>query len=224
MNADSDLYRAHPDWAIRTPHRKPSHGRNEYLLNFADAAVVDNIFEQMSALLGSANISYIKWDMNRFVSEGYDLSRDAEHQGEAYHRYILGVYDLLEPAAHGLPGAHHRGLRVGRWPVRTWGMLFYTPQIWCSDDSDAIERLKIQYGTSMFYPLSTMGAHVSITPNHQTMRSRRLPRARTSPHSARSAMNLIWGVCRPPSWMRSTGRSHGSSDTAKYCIPAISTG
>lgn len=77
VNADSDLYRAHPDWAIRTPGRKPSHGRNEYLLNFADAAVVDNIFEQMSALLGSANISYIKWDMNRFVSEGYDLSRDA---------------------------------------------------------------------------------------------------------------------------------------------------
>ncbi len=170
VNADSDLYRAHPDWAIRTPGRKPSHGRNEYLLNFADAAVVDNIFEQMSALLGSANISYIKWDMNRFVSEGYDLSRDAEHQGEAYHRYILGVYDLLERLLTAFPELIIEGCASGggRFDM---GMLFYTPQIWCSDDSDAIERLKIQYGTSMFYPLSTMGAHVSITPNHQTMRS-----------------------------------------------------
>ena len=169
VNKDSDLYRAHPDWAVRTPGRRMDHGRNEYLLNFADREVVDNIYGQMSRLLDEANIAYIKWDMNRFVSEGYDVTRGAEHQGEAYHRYILGVYDLLERLLRRFPDLIIEGCASGggRFDI---GMLYYTPQIWCSDDTDAIERIKIQYGTSFFYPLSSMGAHVSVVPNHQANR------------------------------------------------------
>lgn len=169
VNKDSDLYRAHPDWAVRTPGRRMDHGRNEYLLNFADREVVDNIYGQMSRLLDEANIAYIKWDMNRFVSEGYDVTRGAEHQGEAYHRYILGVYDLLERLLRRFPDLIIEGCASGggRFDM---GMLYYTPQIWCSDDTDAIERIKIQYGTSFFYPLSSMGAHVSVVPNHQANR------------------------------------------------------
>lgn len=169
VNKDSDLYRAHPDWAVHTPGRRMDHGRNEYLLNFANKEVVDNIYGQMSRLLDEANISYIKWDMNRFVSEGYDVTRSAERQGEAYHRYILGVYDLLERLLRRFPDLIIEGCASGggRFDM---GMLYYTPQIWCSDDTDAIERLKIQYGTSYFYPLSAMGAHVSVVPNHQTNR------------------------------------------------------
>lgn len=169
VNKDSDLYRAHPDWAVHTPGRHMNHGRNEFLLNFANKDVVDNIYGQMSRLLDEANIAYIKWDMNRFVSEGYDVTRGAEHQGEAYHRYILGVYDLLERLLQRFPDLIIEGCASGggRFDM---GMLYYTPQIWCSDDTDAIERLKIQYGTSYFYPLSAMGAHVSVVPNHQTNR------------------------------------------------------
>ena len=146
-----------------------NHGRNEFLLNFANKDVVDNIYGQMSRLLDEANIAYIKWDMNRFVSEGYDVTRGAEHQGEAYHRYILGVYDLLERLLQRFPDLIIEGCASGggRFDM---GMLYYTPQIWCSDDTDAIERLKIQYGTSYFYPLSSMGAHVSVVPNHQANR------------------------------------------------------
>ena len=131
--------------------------------------MVDNIYGQMSRLLDEANIAYIKWDMNRFVSEGYDVTRGAEHQGEAYHRYILGVYDLLERLLQRFPDLIIEGCASGggRFDM---GMLYYTPQIWCSDDTDAIERLKIQYGTSYFYPLSAMGAHVSVVPNHQANR------------------------------------------------------
>lgn len=169
VNKDSDLYRAHPDWAVHTPGRHMNHGRNEFLLNFANKDVVDNIYGQMSRLLDEANIAYIKWDMNRFVSEGYDVTRGAEHQGEAYHRYILGVYDLLERLLQRFPDLIIEGCASGggRFDM---GMLYYTPQIWCSDDTDAIERLKIQYGTSYFYPLSSMGAHVSVVPNHQANR------------------------------------------------------
>lgn len=169
VNKDSDLYRAHPDWAVHTPGRRMNHGRNEFLLNFANKDVVDNIYGQMSRLLDEANIAYIKWDMNRFVSEGYDVTRGAEHQGEAYHRYILGVYDLLERLLQRFPDLIIEGCASGggRFDM---GMLYYTPQIWCSDDTDAIERLKIQYGTSYFYPLSAMGAHVSVVPNHQANR------------------------------------------------------
>lgn len=169
VNKDSDLFRAHPEWALRTPGRAMSHGRNEYVLNFADNAVVDNIYEQMYSLLSSANIAYIKWDMNRFISEGYDITRGAAHQGELFHRYIIGVYSLMERLLQAFPDLLIESCASGggRFDM---GMLYYSPQIWCSDDTDAVERVNIQYGTSVFYPLSSMGSHVSITPNHQTGR------------------------------------------------------
>ncbi|WP_353336386.1 alpha-galactosidase [Bifidobacterium psychraerophilum] len=169
VNKDSDLFRAHPEWALHTPGRAMSHGRNEYVLNFADGAVVDNIYEQMYSLLSSANIAYIKWDMNRFISEGYDITRGAAHQGELFHRYIIGVYSLMERLLQAFPDLLIESCASGggRFDM---GMLYYSPQIWCSDDTDAVERVNIQYGTSVFYPLSSMGSHVSITPNHQTGR------------------------------------------------------
>lgn len=169
VNKDSDLYRTHPDWAIHTPGRHMNHGRNEFLLDFSNPDVVENIYRQMHHILSTANISYIKWDMNRFVSEGFDTNRGPQSQGEFHHRYILGVYDLLQRLLDAFPDLLIEGCASGggRFDM---GMLYYTPQIWCSDDTDAVERMKIQYGTSFFYPPSTMGAHVSIVPNHQTGR------------------------------------------------------
>ncbi|KFF30551.1 alpha-galactosidase [Bifidobacterium bombi] len=169
VNKDSDLYRTHPDWAIHTPDRHMNHGRNEFLLDFSNPDVVDNIYTQMHRILSTANISYIKWDMNRLVSEGFDNIRGPESQGEFHHRYILGVYSLLQRLLDAFPDLLIEGCASGggRFDM---GMLYYTPQIWCSDDTDAVERMKIQYGTSYFYPPSTMGAHVSIVPNHQTGR------------------------------------------------------
>ncbi|AKV55844.1 alpha-galactosidase [Bifidobacterium actinocoloniiforme DSM 22766] len=169
INKDSDLYRAHPDWAIHTPGRHMNHGRNEFLLNFANAEVVDNIYEQMYRILSSANISYVKWDMNRYVSEAFDATRGPDAQGEFRHRYILGVYELMQRLLDAFPELLIEGCASGggRFDM---GMLYYTPQIWCSDDTDAVERMKTQYGTSYFYPPISMGAHVSVVPNHQTER------------------------------------------------------
>ncbi|MCO6558316.1 MAG: alpha-galactosidase [Bifidobacterium sp.] len=169
ISKKSKLYEAHPDWVIRTPGRAMSHGRNEYVLNFADDKVVDGIYEQMKALLSSADISYIKWDMNRNISEGYDATRGFERQGELFHRYVLGVYKLHELLLQAFPNLLIEGCSSGggRFDL---GMLYYTPQIWASDNTDAVARMKIQYGTSMFYPLGSMGSHVSIVPNHQSGR------------------------------------------------------
>ncbi|NMM93019.1 alpha-galactosidase [Bifidobacterium oedipodis] len=169
VNMDSDLYRAHPDWVLHTPDRPMSHGRNQYVLNFANPDVVDNIFGQMHAVLSSANISYIKWDMNRYITEAYDVTRDERHQGEVFHRYILGMYELNQRLLEAFPDLIIEGCASGggRFDL---GMLCYSPQIWASDDTDAVERMSIQYGTSLFYPLASIGAHVSIVPNHQTNR------------------------------------------------------
>jgi alpha-galactosidase len=146
-----------------------SQSRNQYVLNFANQEVVDNVFEQMAKVLSSANISYIKWDMNRYITEAYDASRGAQHQGEVFHRYILGMYQLNARLLEAFPDLIIEGCASGggRFDL---GMLCYSPQIWTSDDTDAVERMSIQYGTSMFYPLSSMGSHVSIVPNHQTNR------------------------------------------------------
>ena len=169
VNKESDLYQTHPDWVIHTPGRHESHGRNQYVLNFANSQVVDAIYDQMYRLLSGANISYIKWDMNRNITEAYDITRGAEHQGELLHRYILGVYELHERLLQVFPNLIIEGCASGggRFDL---GMLYYVQQIWASDDSDAVERMRIQYGTSLFYPLASMGAHVSIVPNHQTGR------------------------------------------------------
>ena len=169
VNKDSDLFRAHPDWAIHTPGRHRSEGRNQYVLNFANKEVVDNIFEQMAKIIRTSYISYIKWDMNRLITEAYDVTRGASKQGEVFHRYILGVYDLYERLLKEFPELLIESCASGGGRFDA-GMIYYAPQAWASDDSDAIERLYIQYGTSVVYPVSSIGAHVSAVPNHQVNR------------------------------------------------------
>ena len=273
VNKDSDLYRAHPDWILQTPGRNTSHGRYQYVLDFARKEVVDYIYGMMTKLLSESKISYIKWDMNRSITECYSSKLPSDRQGEVFHRYILGVYDLYERLTNEFPEVLFESCASGggrfdpgmlyyapqgwtsddsdaierlkiqydiygmmtkllseskisyiKWDMNRSitecyssklpsdrqgevfhryilgvydlyerltnefpevlfescasgggrfdpGMLYYAPQGWTSDDSDAIERLKIQYGTSMCYPLSSMGSHVSVVPNHQVFRN-----------------------------------------------------
>ena len=169
VNEDSDLYRAHPDWVLHVPGRAPSRGRGQLVLDFSREDVRDCIYGQMKEVLASAEISYIKWDMNRSLTDVWSAGLPARQQGEVYHRYVLGVYDLLERLHHDYPHILIEGCCGGGGRF-DGGMLYYTPQIWCSDDSDAIDRLRIQYGTSFCYPVCTMGAHVSAVPNEQNGR------------------------------------------------------
>lgn len=170
VNKDSELYRNHPDWIIQTPHRHPSHGRQQYVLDFSRPEVVDAIYTMMAKILADADIDYIKWDMNRNITEVYSAAYPADQQGEIFHRYILGVYSLYERLINRFPDILFESCASGGGRFDA-GMLYYAPQAWTSDCSDAAERVKIQYGTSYGYPLSSMGAHVSITPNHQLNRS-----------------------------------------------------
>ncbi len=169
VSPDSDLYRAHPEYALAMPNRTPQLSRHQYVLDMTRADVVDNIFNQMKAVLDSANISYVKWDFNRHLTDVYSASLPAEKQGEVYHRYMLGVYDLLERVTSAYPDILFESCSGGGGRFDC-GMLYYMPQVWTSDNADAIDRLKIQYGTSFAYPVSTMGAHVSVCPNHSNAR------------------------------------------------------
>ena len=169
-NKDSELYRAHPDWILKTPNRSVSHGRYQYVLDFSRKEVVDCIYAMMEKILSEAKISYIKWDMNRSITECYSASLPADRQGEVFHRYILGVYDLYERLTTKFPKVLFESCASGGGRFDP-GLLYYAPQGWASDDSDAVERLKIQYGTSMCYPISSIGSHVSVTPNHQVFRN-----------------------------------------------------
>ena len=157
-NRDSDLYRAHPDWILHTPGRNASHGRYQYVLDFSRKEVVEYIYEMMAKILSEAKVSYIKWDMNRSITECYSVALPADRQGEVFHRYILGVYDLYERLTSEFPEVLFESCSSGGGRFDP-GMLYYAPQGWTSDDSDAIERLKIQYGTSLCYPISSMGSH-----------------------------------------------------------------
>ena len=170
VNKDSDLYRKHPDYIIETPKRHASHGRKQYVLDFSRKEVVDNIYEQLVKILDEGEIDYIKWDMNRNITECYSIAYPSEQQGEIMHRYILGVYDLYERLIERYPKILFESCPSGGGRFDA-GMLYYAPQAWTSDDSDAIERLKIQYGTSFGYPQSMMGAHVSASPNEQLGRN-----------------------------------------------------
>lgn len=170
VNKDSDLYRKHPDYIIETPKRHASHGRKQYVLDFSRKEVVDNIYEQLVKILDEGEIDYIKWDMNRNITECYSIAYPPEQQGEIMHRYILGVYDLYERLIERYPKILFKSCASGGGRFDA-GMLYYAPQAWTSDDSDAIERLKIQYGTSFGYPQSMMGAHVSASPNEQLGRN-----------------------------------------------------
>ena len=170
VNEDSDLYRTHPDWVLCEPGRLPNVSRGQLVLDMSRKDVRDHLYECFSALLRENNITYIKWDFNRNVCNRYSNALPPERQGEVMHRYVLGLYELLERLTSEFPHVLIEGCAGGGGRFDA-GMLYYTPQIWLSDDTDAIERLLIQGGSSYGYPVSTMGAHVSASPNHQTGRN-----------------------------------------------------
>lgn len=170
VSEDSDLYRAHPDWAFTLPGRAPAMGRDQLVLDMGRPEVVDHLTDVLSDLLRRHHIEYVKWDMNRNMSDVYSRALPPERQGEAAHRYMLGVYRLLNRLTIAFPHVLFEGCAGGGGRFDA-GMLAYFPQIWCSDNTDAIERLTIQHGTSFGYPVSAVGAHVSACPNHQTGRN-----------------------------------------------------
>lgn len=170
VSRDTELFKNHKDWIIHVPGKNVSHGRNQYILDFSNPEVVDELYQQMDEILSNVKIDYIKWDMNRYISEAYSANLEADRQGEIYHRYILGVYSLFERIQNKYPDILFESCAGGGGRFDP-GMLYYSQQIWTSDDTDAIERLSIQYGTSFVYPLSTIGSHVSSVPNHQVGRT-----------------------------------------------------
>jgi alpha-galactosidase len=167
VSEDSDLYRNHPDWAIKIPQRDPVRSRYQLVLDMSRSDVIDYLYNSISKILKSADISYVKWDMNRSICDWYSNDLPISRFGELQYRYVLGLYELLERLVTDFPNVLIEGCSGGGGRFDA-GMLYYCPQIWCSDDTDAYERTKIQYGTSFFYPISTMGSHVSAVPNHQT--------------------------------------------------------
>lgn len=169
INEDSDLYRAHPNWAVKDPGRMPVMSRNQMVLDMSREEVVDYLFDKIDFILSNANIKYIKWDFNRAVSNCYSTSLGKDRQGEFAHRFMLGTYSLMQRLTDAHPDLMIEGCAGGGGRFDA-GILFYSPQIWCSDNTDPINRLKIQEGTSYGYPISSMGAHVSASPNHQTLR------------------------------------------------------
>lgn len=169
ISEDSDLYRTHPDWAIAVPNRKPTRSRQQLVLDMTRTDVREYLYNVISNILKNADISYVKWDMNRSICDWYSAELSSEQMGEMPHRYVLGLYELLERLTTEFPDVLFEGCSGGGGRFDA-GMLYYTPQIWTSDDTDAYERTRIQYGTSFFYPTSSMGSHVAAVPNHQTGR------------------------------------------------------
>ena len=167
VSEDSDLYRKHPDWALTVPGRNPVRSRNQLVLDFSRKEVVDEIYDQICKVLDQGNIEYVKWDMNRSLMDVYSVT--TKDQGRVLHDYVLGLYDFLERLVQRYPNLLIEGCSGGGGRFDA-GMMYYTPQIWCSDNTDAIDRLRIQYGTSFGYPVSVVGSHVSAVPNHQTGR------------------------------------------------------
>jgi len=170
ISEDSDLYRAHPDWAVSTPGRAPAYGRNQFVLDLTMPAVRAYVVDAMTKAFSQADIEYVKWDMNRNISDAYSKALPPERQGEFHHRYILGLYEILDELVRRFPGILFESCASGgnRFDL---GMLCYMPQTWTSDDTDAYARLSIQGGTSYGYPPSVMGAHVSASPNMQSLRA-----------------------------------------------------
>jgi len=169
ISIDSELYRTHPEWMICTPHRKPSVGRHQYVLDFTNQEVIDYLFDAISSIIQETKLEYIKWDYNRHITDAFTATLPATKQMEFGHRYILGVYQLLERLTKAYPEVLFESCSSGggRFDL---GMMYYAPQAWTSDDTDPIERLKIQHGTSYGYSLSMMSAHVSASPNEQSGR------------------------------------------------------
>ena len=168
VNENSDLYRAHPDWAIKHPDYEPLRCRNQLVLDLANPDVCDYLIDAMSKVIVSANISYVKWDFNRPLTDAYSPTL-GNRQGEFYHRFILGFYRVLSTLTQKFPDVLFEGCASGgnRFDL---GALCYFPQIWCSDNTDSFDRVRIHEGTLTGYPQSCIGSHVSASPNHQTLR------------------------------------------------------
>ncbi len=181
VSVDSDCYRAHPDWCIHVPDRTRTEGRQQLMLDLSRKDVCDFVIDSVGSILESANIEYVKWDYNRNMTNIGSALLDSEHQGELYHRYILGLYRILETLTSRFPNVLFESCSSGGARFDP-GMHYYMPQAWCSDDTDAAERAIIQYGTSYCYPYCTMGAHVSACPNHQV--------GRTTPIAARGLVAM----------------------------------
>ncbi|WP_096187604.1 alpha-galactosidase [Evansella halocellulosilytica] len=170
VSEDSDLYREHPDWCIHVPQRRRSTGRHQLILDFSRKEVCDEIIERLSAILSTTSITYVKWDMNRHMTEVGSAGLPPERQREVAHRYVLGLYRVMEEVTSRFPHILFESCSGGGGRFDP-GMLYYMPQTWTSDNTDAISRLKIQYGTSLVYPIISIGAHVSDVPNHQVNRT-----------------------------------------------------
>ena len=179
VSEDSDLYRAHPDWALQIPGKNPVRSRNQLVLDFSRKDAVDFIFDSITEVLDYAEVEYLKWDMNRSLCDVYSAA--AGYQGKVLYDYVLGVYDFLDRLLKRYPNLLIEGCSGGGGRFDA-GMLYYTPQIWCSDNTDALDRLQIQYGTSFGFPISAVGSHVSAVPNHQT--------GRKTPLSTRGAVAM----------------------------------
>ncbi len=167
---DSNLFRAHPDYALQIPGRPPMLSRTQLVLDLSRKEVRDCIYDQLRKVLSSANIEYVKWDMNRPLTDVASFCLEGERQGELFHRYVLGVYELQERMLTDFPHLLLENCASGGGRFDP-GMLYYSPQIWTSDNTDAVDRLRIQEGTALIYPLSTMGAHVAACPSHTNGRS-----------------------------------------------------
>ncbi|WP_233500633.1 alpha-galactosidase, partial [Paenibacillus antibioticophila] len=170
VSPDSDLYRSHPDWCLHVPGRRRTEGREQLVLDLSREDVRNYLYDQLSDIYASVPVSYVKWDMNRNMTEIGSALAPGHRQKEVAHRYILGLYELLERLTASFPHILFESCSGGGGRFDP-GMLYYMPQTWTSDDTDGAERLKIQYGTSLVYPVSTMGAHVSAVPNHQVGRT-----------------------------------------------------
>lgn len=170
VNPNSDLYRAHPDWAIQVPGAEPCLSRKQLVLDITRTDVRDYIVEAVSKILRENEIDYVKWDFNRMLTENFSFALPAEKQREMHHRYALGLYDLCERLVNGFPNIFFEGCAGGGGRFDP-AILYYFPQVWASDDTDAYMRTQIQYGTSICYPVSAISCHTSICPNHQTNRT-----------------------------------------------------
>lgn len=167
ISEDSELYKKHPDWCIHVPGRAPFRGRWELVLDLTREEIRDCIYNQMAKILSESPVAYIKWDANRYITDAYSLALKEDRQGEFFHRYILGVYDLMEGINKNFPDVLFENCASGGGRYDA-GMMYYSPQIWCSDNTCPSHRMKIQYGSSFIYPISTMGSHIAYAPNINT--------------------------------------------------------
>lgn len=170
ISRNSRCYREHPEYAVEIPGQSQSLGRNQLVMDLTKVEVQEYLISQIAKVIQSAEIQYVKWDMNRIVSDAYSTGLSSEHQGEFYHRYMIGLYRVLKELTEQFPQVLFESCASGgnRFDL---GMLCYMPQIWASDNTDAICRTEIQTGYSYGYPMSVVGAHVSSCPNHQTLRN-----------------------------------------------------